>query len=102
MCCFLLSQGGFCAGAAVFGVVRCGLKSAPTDQAALGGVIPKNLRFERLPFFILQQYMPEELAIDRIGDALNTDMLFPVIQIDAVAVIIVEQALRISLLALCR
>jgi len=59
--------------AAVFGAVGFGLKCPTADRAPFCGSVPKNLRFERLSGPVLQQYPPEELAVDGVGNVLYTD-----------------------------
>jgi len=78
-----------CAIRAVFGIVGRGLKCLAADGTAFCGVISKNLRFQRLPLIVLQQYMPEHFAVDGVGNALDTDTRFPVIQHETIAVVIV-------------
>jgi len=74
---------------AIFGVVGGGLKHLAADGAQFCGVVPENLCFQRLHLLVLQKHMPEEFAVDGVRDALRANMLFAVIQQEAVIVIIV-------------
>jgi len=78
-----------CAVLTVFGVVGCGLERLTADRAPFCGVVAENLRFQRLPFFVFQQYVAEEFAVDGVGYALYTDAFLAVIQQDTVAIVIV-------------
>jgi len=59
------------------------------NGAALGGVIPKDFRFERLAPLVLQYNVPEEFAVDGVRYALDTYALVSIIQQDAAALVIV-------------
>ena len=77
----------FGAGFTVFRPVGTGDESRPTFGALLHAVAAENLRFQRL---VLRQDRPAEpLATDGIGDGLRADTFLPIVQQQAVAILIV-------------
>ena len=77
----------FGAGFAVFRPVGTGDESRPTLGATLHAGAAENLRFQRL---VLRQHRPAKpLAADGIGDGLGANTFLPVVQQQAVAVLIV-------------
>ena len=77
----------FGAGFTVFRPVGTGDESRPTFGAPLHAVAAENLRFQRL---VLRQDRPAEpLATDGIGDGMGADTFLPIVQQQAVAILIV-------------
>ena len=77
----------FGAGFTVYRPVGTGDKSRPALHAPLHAGAAEYLRFQRL---VLWQHRPAEpLAADGIGDRLGADTFLPIVQQQAVAVLIV-------------
>ena len=77
----------FGAGFAVFRSVGTGDERRPAFGAPLHAGAAENLRLQRL---VLWQHRPAEpLAADGIGNRLGTDTFLPIVQQQAVAVIVV-------------
>ena len=75
------------AGFTVFRPVGTGDESRPAFGAPLHAGAAENLRFQRL---VLRQHRPAEpLAADGIGNRLGADTFLPIVQQQAVAVLIV-------------
>jgi len=70
-------------------MVGCGRKRSATDGTLFCGRIPKNLGFQRLPLWGIQQNMAKVFAIDGTGHALDTNTFLAVIQQQTITTIVV-------------
>jgi len=70
-----------------FRPVGAGDESRPAQVAPLQAVVMENLRFQRL--VLRQNRMTEPCTADEIGNALHTDAFLPIVQQNAVAVVVI-------------